>query len=114
MNSIQTLVNNVGGDYNLVERIGAGYIMNVISFGRFRLNTGVRFETTTENVFAPVLSPDDQGNFLGASRLDEELHLRGCTAQRATAHRVGEQFARSGCRMAGELRGRNSATWRQI
>jgi TonB-dependent receptor len=66
---IQTLVNNVGGDYDLVERIGAGYIMNVISFGRFRLNTGVRFESTTENVFAPVLSQDGQGNFLGVSSL---------------------------------------------
>ena len=50
MDSIQTLVNNAGGDYNLVERVGACDIMNVISFGRFRLNTGVRFESTTENV----------------------------------------------------------------
>src|SRR5580700_3621977 len=70
---IQTLVNNVGGDYDLVERIGAGYIMNVISFGRFRLNTGVRFESTTENVFAPVLSEDDQGNFLGVSSLTKNF-----------------------------------------
>jgi TonB-dependent receptor len=70
---IQTLVNNVGGDYDLVERIGAGYIMNVISFGRFRLNTGVRFESTTENVFAPVLSQDDQGNFLGVSSLTKNF-----------------------------------------
>ena len=69
VNAIQTLVNNVGGDYNLVERIGAGYIMNVISFGRFRLNTGVRFESTTENVFAPLLAQDDQGDFLGVSSL---------------------------------------------
>ena len=70
---IQTLVNNVGGDYDLVERIGAGYIMNVISFGRFRLNTGLRFESTTENVFAPVLSQDDQGNFLGVSSLTKNF-----------------------------------------
>jgi TonB-dependent receptor len=70
---IQTLVNNVGGDYNVAERIGAGYIMNVISFGRFRLNTGVRFESTTENVFAPVLSQDDQGNFLGVSSLTKNF-----------------------------------------
>lgn len=64
---IQTLLNNAGGDYNLVERVGAGYIMNAISFGRFRLNTGIRFETTTENVFGNILSQDDQGNFLGIS-----------------------------------------------
>jgi len=70
---IQTLVNNAGGDYNLVERIGAGYIMNVISFGRFRLNTGVRFESTTENVLGNVLSQDDQGNFLGISSLTKSF-----------------------------------------
>jgi TonB-dependent receptor len=64
---IATLQNNAGGLYNLVERIGAGYIMNTISFGRFRLNTGVRFETTTENVYGTVLSADDQGNFTGLS-----------------------------------------------
>jgi TonB-dependent receptor len=45
----------------------------VISFGRFRLNTGVRFESTTENVFAPVLSEDDQGNFLGVSSLTKNF-----------------------------------------
>src|SRR5208337_489530 len=70
---IQTLVNNAGGNYNLVERIGAGYIMNVISFGRFRLNTGIRFESTTENVFGNVLSQDDQGNFLGISTLTKNF-----------------------------------------
>ncbi len=73
MDPIQTLVNNAGGDYNLVERIGAGYIMNVISFGRFRLNTGVRFESTTENVLGNMLSQDDQGNFLGISSLTKSF-----------------------------------------
>ncbi len=70
---IQTLVNNAGGDYDVAERVGAGYIMNVISFGRFRLNTGVRFESTTENVLGNVLSQDDQGNFLGISTLTKSF-----------------------------------------
>ena len=52
-----------------MERVGAGYIMNVISFGRYRLNTGIRFESTTEDVFGTVLSQDDQGNFNGISYL---------------------------------------------
>jgi TonB-dependent receptor len=64
---IATLQNNASGLYNLVERIGAGYIMNTISFGRFRLNTGVRFESTTEDTFGTLLSADDQGNFTGLS-----------------------------------------------
>lgn len=52
-----------------MERVGAGYIMNVISFGRYRLNTGIRFESATEDVFGTVLSQDDQGNFNGISYL---------------------------------------------
>ena len=51
---IATLQNNATGLYNLVERIGAGYVMNTISFGRFRLNTGIRFETTTEDVCGSI------------------------------------------------------------
>jgi TonB-dependent receptor len=66
---IQTLVNNAGGNYNLVERVGAGYLMNVINFGRYRLNTGVRFETTHEDVEGNVLAQDDNGNFLGISTI---------------------------------------------
>lgn len=66
---IQTLVDNAGGNYNLVERVGAGYIMNTISLGRFRLITGIRFEATSENVEGNILAQDDQGNFLGLSTL---------------------------------------------
>jgi TonB-dependent receptor len=68
---IQTLVNNAGSDDNVVERVGAGYIMNVISFGRFRLNTGVRWEVTTENAWGNILSTDGSGNFLGFSTLSK-------------------------------------------
>ncbi len=34
------------GNFNLVERISAGYVMNTIDFGRFRLIAGVRLEGT--------------------------------------------------------------------
>ena len=70
---IATLQNNAGGLYNVVERVGAGYIMNVISFGRFRLNTGVRFETTTEDTRGTVLTSDDQGNFTGLSSIKKDF-----------------------------------------
>lgn len=62
---IKTLVGNASSLYNLVERVGAGYAMNTISFGRYRLNTGIRFETTTEDVFGTLLAQDDQGNLTG-------------------------------------------------
>jgi TonB-dependent receptor len=70
---IATLQNNAGGLYNLVERVGAGYVMNTISFGRFRLNTGVRFETTTEDTRGTVLAADDQGNFTGLSSITKDF-----------------------------------------
>jgi TonB-dependent receptor len=66
---VATLINNASGLYNLVERVGAGYVMNTISFGRFRLNTGIRFETTTENVLGTLEPFDSQGNFQGLSFL---------------------------------------------
>ena len=69
----QTLVDNAGGNYNLVERVGAGYIMNTISFGRFRLITGIRFEATTEDVAGNILAQDDQGNFLGLSTVTRKF-----------------------------------------
>ncbi len=69
VNAIATLQGNAGNQWNLIERIGAGYVMNTISFGRFRLNTGIRFETTTENNWGTLLTSDDQGNFTGLSRV---------------------------------------------
>ncbi len=37
--------------YNLVEKVGAGYVMNTLELsGRFRLITGLRIETTSDNV----------------------------------------------------------------
>jgi TonB-dependent receptor len=41
-------LNQLEGNNDLIERVGAGYIMNTINFDRWRLNTGIRFETTTE------------------------------------------------------------------
>jgi TonB-dependent receptor len=73
---LATLQSNTGGLYNLVERIGAGYVMNTISFGRFRLNTGIRFESTTEDTVGTLLTSDDQGNFTGlASVRKNDTHV---------------------------------------
>src|SRR5262249_14411009 len=41
-------LNALQSNFDLIERIGAGYAMNTINFNRFRLYTGIRFETTTE------------------------------------------------------------------
>jgi TonB-dependent receptor len=51
-------------NFNLVERIGAGYIMNTINWSRFRLQTGLRLEGTTENTRGYVVKTavDANGN----------------------------------------------------
>ena len=42
--------NGFPNNFDLIERVAAGYVMNTIQFGRVRLQTGVRFENTSENV----------------------------------------------------------------
>ena len=38
--------NSDASNYNLQERVSAGYIMNTLTFGHFHLQTGLRFEAT--------------------------------------------------------------------
>jgi TonB-dependent receptor len=45
---IQTQQNTLPNDYDLIERVSAGYLMNTIDVGKFRLQTGIRFEGTNE------------------------------------------------------------------
>jgi TonB-dependent receptor len=52
-------------NYNLIERITAGYIMNTVNFNRLRLQTGLRIEATHEhglgNLVNPAAGPDQNG-----------------------------------------------------
>jgi TonB-dependent receptor len=43
-------------DYDAYERIYAGYLQNVINFGKFRIQTGVRFEDTVTSNVANVVT----------------------------------------------------------
>jgi TonB-dependent receptor len=45
----QTHARSDPNDYHTIERVYAGYAMNTISFGRARLQTGIRVETTQSN-----------------------------------------------------------------
>jgi TonB-dependent receptor len=45
-----TALNTDGSNYDLVERVTAGYFMNTIDFGRVRIQTGLRFEATHEGL----------------------------------------------------------------
>jgi len=41
--------NVLGNSFNQIEKVSAGYIMNTIDLGRFRLVAGLRIEATSEN-----------------------------------------------------------------
>ncbi len=54
-------------NYNLQERVGAGYIMNTLEFGRFHLQTGLRIEgTETSNTGYEVIN-DSDGNYVSTT-----------------------------------------------
>jgi len=61
----QTL-NAIESNFDLIERVGAGYLMNTIDFNRFRLYTGLRFESTTEGVAGYQATIDASGNYVSS------------------------------------------------
>ena len=58
--------NSYPNNYDLVERIAAGYLMNTIDFGGVRVQTGVRFEGTHESVLGHQVFFDTSGNLCTA------------------------------------------------
>jgi hypothetical protein len=49
---------NLRNSYNIGERIWAGYAMDTVSFGRLRLQAGVRVESTQDALRAVTVTPD--------------------------------------------------------
>src|SRR5262249_34914818 len=52
--------------FDLIEKVSSGYVMNTIDFNKIRLVAGVRFEGTNLDTATPVF--DQDGNFLGLSK----------------------------------------------
>jgi TonB-dependent receptor len=50
------MTKNAGATWDLTERVYAGYLMNTVSFGKARLQTGVRFEATKANYLANTVT----------------------------------------------------------
>jgi TonB-dependent receptor len=55
-------IKNAGATWDLNERVYAGYLMNTISFGKVRLQTGVRFEGTDATYLANKIDLTDPNN----------------------------------------------------
>src|ERR1700724_465807 len=65
-------------NFSLSERVYAGYVMNTFTFGRVRLQGGLRFEGTQGSFLGTQANFDPSGNFLFDSRVPGEqsyLHV---------------------------------------
>lgn len=50
LDQVATAQNTFPNNFDLIERVAAGYLMNTLQFGGFRVQTGVRFENTNEDL----------------------------------------------------------------
>jgi TonB-dependent receptor len=60
------LSEDTSSQFDLIEKVSAGYIMNTIDFNKIRLVAGVRFEGTNLDTAAPIFDAD--GNFVGMDK----------------------------------------------
>ncbi len=61
---------NLPNDYNISERIWAGYAMDTIDLGHFRLQGGALVESTSDDLQANSVQYDSGGNFVSSSPLN--------------------------------------------
>ena len=59
---------DTSSQFNFIEKVSAGYVMNTIDFKKVRLVAGVRFEGTNLDTVTPVFDADN--NFLGNTKLN--------------------------------------------
>ncbi len=63
-----THLNSDPGNYNLQERISAGYVMNTVELGsRMSLQTGLRIEATNESNTGYIVVNDANGNYVSTT-----------------------------------------------
>jgi TonB-dependent receptor len=69
LNQVSSIQRSAGAFFDANERIYAGYLMNVISFGKLRLETGVRFDGTVTDFLTNIVTKnvDSQGKALPPS-----------------------------------------------
>jgi TonB-dependent receptor len=62
-----TRLQSDAANYNLQERVSAGYVMNTIEFGRFHLQTGLRIEATNTQDTGYLVVNDTNGNYVSTT-----------------------------------------------
>ena len=63
-----SLSTDTSSQFDLIEKVSAGYLMNTIDFNKIRLVAGVRFEGTNLDTVTPTFDPN--GVFLGNTKLN--------------------------------------------
>jgi len=63
-----SLSTDTSSQFDLIEKVSAGYVMNTIDFNKVRLVAGVRFEGTNLDTVTPIF--DANGVFLGNTKLN--------------------------------------------
>jgi TonB-dependent receptor len=61
-----SLSTDISSQFDLIEKVSAGYVMNTIDFNKIRFVAGVRFEGTNLDTSAPTF--DASGNFVGIAK----------------------------------------------
>ena len=67
---VSTAQNSYPNNYDLTERVLAGYLMNTIDLGHLRLVGGIRFEGTNESVLGNKVLFDSDGNLCAPGSTD--------------------------------------------
>jgi TonB-dependent receptor len=62
-----THIGSDSANYNLTERVTAGFVMNTLQFGRWRLQTGLRLEATQLDILGYNVTNDVNGNWTGTT-----------------------------------------------
>jgi TonB-dependent receptor len=66
-----THLNSDASNFNYEERITAGYLMNTVEFGKFHLQTGLRFEATNLKATGYQVTNDANGNYVSTTPVNE-------------------------------------------
>jgi TonB-dependent receptor len=66
-----THLNSDASNYNLNERITAGYLMNTLEMGKLHLQTGVRFEATHLSTTGYHVTNDANGNYVSTTPVNQ-------------------------------------------
>ena len=61
LNAPSSAQNQYPNNFDLIERVTSGYVMNTMQFGRIRLQAGLRFEGTNENLLGYQVFFDSNG-----------------------------------------------------